>query len=474
MVLPDSSLHAPRPHPRAYLPRVRALHEPAGEGDRLLAARDVARIDGGLELADDPAELRSGLDSELGRELVTRYRRAGRPVATPVECGREHLAREVEVRLDHLRSRDRSLPTGGEAIGDGQQRHVRRDRVRVAQVLVFPTARERPFPDQEPESQVMERKVLQLARQPATRLQPLAQPAHDRGALAVVADERDVVAVHAPRCRLAEVVNDGTEAQRSSSRQLVGERLVQELRDLGSAFAGEALEVGFDLQQLAQHFDGVAVDVEVMIRILFNAAQGLQLRQHRARGTQLVHELEPADRIVPGDQQAELPELTLAGRLRASRSARPPRGSTGAAAGSASGTATELMVKSRNARSCSIDSPRSAVTSTCQLGPSTRHVPNSSERLNAVPPTPRARSRATSLASTATARSTSTTARPSAASRTAPPTTHTPSSASSESRAARTAGAAASESASGELTGAPCCSSLPSREPWAPGTRFRR
>src|SRR4051794_12820835 len=66
--------------------------EPAGEGDRVSAARNLAGIDRGLDLSDDPSELRSGLDVQRRGELVAGNRRSRGTVPPPVERGPEHLA----------------------------------------------------------------------------------------------------------------------------------------------------------------------------------------------------------------------------------------------------------------------------------------------------------------------------------------------------------------------------------------------
>src|SRR4051794_33564263 len=219
----------------------RRLHEPAGERDRVVSARDLARVDGGLDLADDPPELRPGIDSQLGGELVPRQRRAWRTVTAPVEGGRKHLAGEIEMSLDHLCPGNWALSSRRKAIGDAQDRHVRPDRIGVAKVLVYPPGRQRALSDEKPQAQMVKRETLEVTRQPPARLQSLAQRAHDPRPLAVVADERDVVAVHLTRGRLAEVVNDGAEAQRASPSQLVGERLGQEIGDLRRALARVAL-----------------------------------------------------------------------------------------------------------------------------------------------------------------------------------------------------------------------------------------
>ena len=127
-----------------------AAIEPPGEAS-IASSRpfDLAGEDGGLDLAEQPAELGPGLDAELGGELVPGDRRARRAVAVPVERRADHLAGQVEVGLDHLRSRDRALPARGEAVGDGEQGDVGATGSVSPQVVVDPPAGERALVDQE-------------------------------------------------------------------------------------------------------------------------------------------------------------------------------------------------------------------------------------------------------------------------------------------------------------------------------------
>ena len=121
---------------------------------------------------------------------------------------------------------------------------------------------------------------------------------------------------------------------------------------------------------------------------------------------------------------------------RASRSARPPNGSRSSPP--SRGSAMALTVKSRRARSCSMDSPSSGIRSTCQVPARsvTRQAPKASESGNAAPPFALARRRASGSTSPWATRSTSSVERPRNRSRTAPPTTQTGSPASAARAAA--------------------------------------
>ena len=257
----------------------------------------------------------------------------------------------------------------------------------------------------------------------------------------------------------------GAEAQRVAAGELVGERLGEQRPDLAAGVARVAVEVGLDLEQAGQHLERVPVDVEVVVRVLADAAERLELGQDAGGRAELVEQLEPAQRVGPADQQPQLGELALARRLagargrsarasatvagvelepeaapragpragsaagrrrscarrpraarRASRSASPPSGSIGSAAGSASGTAIALTVKSRR-REVGLDrvaaQPGDVDVPGAVRGerPPGAELARELERGPAGGPADRARGRL--RASPSTARSRSTTSRPS-------------------------------------------------------------
>ena len=82
---------------------------------------------------------------------------------------------------------------------------------------------------------------------------------------------------------LAGVVDERSEAQRTAPGQLVGKRLGEQLAHSRRVLAGESVEVALDLEQLPQHLDRVAVDVEVVVGALLDTAQRFQLREDLAR-----------------------------------------------------------------------------------------------------------------------------------------------------------------------------------------------
>ena len=105
-----------------------------------------------------------------------------RAVAVPGERRGQHLARQLEVRLDHLRGRGRAGAAGREPVGDREQGDVGGDRLGQLQVVVEAPPRERPLAGHEPEVQVVQRQRLEVARERPARLQPRASLANDQRA----------------------------------------------------------------------------------------------------------------------------------------------------------------------------------------------------------------------------------------------------------------------------------------------------
>ena len=125
--------------------------------DRLLAGRRPRRRTGRLELREQLAEARPGLDPELRRQLVAGQERPRRPRDASRAPAASISRGQLQVRLDHLGARERALAAGGEAVGDGQQGDVGADGLGRAQVLVDPPRRQRALVDEEAEPQVVQR-----------------------------------------------------------------------------------------------------------------------------------------------------------------------------------------------------------------------------------------------------------------------------------------------------------------------------
>src|SRR6187397_1734414 len=201
----------------------------------LLAGAHLARVLGGLELGEQLAELGPLGDPERRGELVAAQERLGRALAAPVERRGEHLAGQPQVGLDRLLGGEGPAAAGREAIGDGEQGHVGGHGLRRPQVLVHAPGWQRRLVDHEAEPQVLAGERLQVPAEAAAGSQAGADPPDDLRPGAVVADEGDVAVALAPRRRLADVVEERAEAQRRAAAHLVGQRLGEQLGDLGGA-----------------------------------------------------------------------------------------------------------------------------------------------------------------------------------------------------------------------------------------------
>jgi hypothetical protein len=93
-------------------------------------------------------------------------------------------------------------------------------------------------------------------------------------------------------------------------------RFGQQRLDFGGARAGEALEIALDFQRVLEHGQGVAVDVEMVVRALLDAAQPLQLGEDDRGQAEIVEQSQAAERVWAADQLAQLGQLPLAGWLR--------------------------------------------------------------------------------------------------------------------------------------------------------------
>ncbi len=161
----------------------------------------------------------------------------------------------------------------------------------------------------------MQGQALQVAGEAATGAQSRADPADDLRPLAIVAAEADEALLLGPRRRLADVVEEGAEAERGAAARLVGQRLRQQRRHLRRPLAGEAVEVALDFERVLEHRQRVAEDVEVVVRSLLDPAQALDLGQDDRRQLQLVEQGEAAQRVGAAQQPPQLGQLALARRI---------------------------------------------------------------------------------------------------------------------------------------------------------------
>ena len=282
-----------------------------------------------------------------------------------------------------------------------------------------------------------------------------------------------------PGLRLGDVVEEGAEAQRGAAAHLVGERLGEQRRPASAARSpAKRARSRLDLQRVLEHRERVAVDVEVVVRALFDARAGPSSSgRTTAVSSELVEQREAAQRVGTAEQLAQLGQLALAGGLGGARGARPgerdgrrgrSRGPSSAARrggaqqpqrvlrrscarrpragcrargrrGRRRGRSARRRPAARRRRRREValgrGRPRStrraaAVTSTCQPRDGGDHAPGAElggELEGVLAELARRAPWRPAPGSPATARSRSATSRPSAASRTAPPTIQTPS-----------------------------------------------
>src|SRR4051794_1532517 len=169
-----------------------ALDQPASGVYTLVAPAVRAGEAFRPELFQDPAPFGARRDAQLASEVVAREGRPGRAVVVPGQGIAQHLAGEVEVRLDHLLARQRTLPACREPIGDGQQGDVGGHRLGRDEVVVDRPPRQRALMDQKAKPQVMESEPLKVRTEPATDLLARRDLGDHPGAHLVVADEGDV------------------------------------------------------------------------------------------------------------------------------------------------------------------------------------------------------------------------------------------------------------------------------------------
>ena len=293
----------------------------ARPGDRLVAGLDLARVLRRLELGEQLAQLGPLGDAELGGELVAGEQRPRRAVAAPVERGGEHLAGQLEVRLDRLLGREGAAATGREAVGDGEQGDVGGDRLGRPQVLVDAARRQRHLVDEEAEAQVVQGQRPQVRGQRAAGAQPAAGGADHLGAGAVVADEGDVAAALAAGGGLADVVEEGAEAQRGAAGHLVGERLVEQRARLARRARRRSARGRPRPRACCSSTASVwPWTSRWWFGPLLDVAQLGELGQDDGGEAELVEQGQAAQRVGAADQLAQLDELALAGRLGGARS----------------------------------------------------------------------------------------------------------------------------------------------------------
>ena len=385
----------------------------------------------------------------------------------------------VEVGLDHLRAGQRPGAAGGEAVGDGQQGDVDADRLGRPQVLVDAARRQRRLGDQEAEPQVVQGQPLQVPGEAAAGAQAGADPA-DRSRRRRTSWPRKPTkpSRSAAGRRLADVVEEGAEAQRRAAAHLVGQRLGQQRRRprrrarrrsargrastssvcsstasvwpwtsrwwLGPcstprrpSSSGSTTAVSPSSSSRARPRSGSGPPSSWRSSASWRSPAGSAARARGGAGEGDGGRVDLEPELGGEAGGAQQPQRVLArscarrprAGARRSRSARPPKGSIGSPPGERHGDGAdrevalgEVGLDALAAQRGHVDLPAAAIAAT------TRQVPNSAESSKACSPSPRGdrlrRPRRGRRRRRGRGRSTS---RPSAASRTAPPTIQTPS-----------------------------------------------
>ncbi len=101
------------------------------------------------------------------------------------------------------------------------------------------------------------------------------------------------------------------ESQRLSTRQLIGERLRQHRCDRAGVLAERPGGIALERDRLGEHRVRVLVHVEMVVAALLDSPQLSQLRQHSSRRAERIHQREPVQGALAGDDPLELGEHAL-------------------------------------------------------------------------------------------------------------------------------------------------------------------
>ena len=231
----------------------------------------------------------------------------GGPERAPVERGGHQLAGELQVRVDGAL---RVPAARGEPVGARQERHLDLDGRGAREVAVDRAAVERPLVHEEAEHQVMPGHGREEAAEPLARAQAPAHLTHHLLTQPVVPQEGHApVIAHVVRGRLADVVEQRTEAERLAARELVRQRLVEHLAQVAGGLR-------LQLDQPLEHLERVPVDVLVVVVALLDVVEVGELGQDRVEEAEPVGQREARDGARREHQPAQLREHSLAGRFR--------------------------------------------------------------------------------------------------------------------------------------------------------------
>ena len=155
----------------------------------------------------------------------------------------------------------------------------------------------------------------QVIAQAPRAAQSLAETPDHLGAGPVMADEPHRSIDLGSGDGLADVVDQRPYPQRLPAGQPIRERLLEQFGDRLSRVPGVPIEVLLHLEQPPQDLDRVGVGVEVMVGALSHATKSIELGQHGGSSSELVEQLDRADRLRTGDDRGQLGELSLSRRL---------------------------------------------------------------------------------------------------------------------------------------------------------------
>ena len=106
--------------------------------------------------------------------------------------------------------------------------------------------------------------------------------------------------------RLGDVVQQRAEAQRLPAGELVGQRLVQHRRQRRGLLTEDGRRIALEVDRRLQRGERVAVDIEVVVIALLQAAQRVELGQHHRGRADALGQLERRHGTVADEHQPQL------------------------------------------------------------------------------------------------------------------------------------------------------------------------
>ncbi len=202
----------------------------------------------------------------------------------------------------------------GQPVGDAEHGDVDLNRLAGREVAVDGPRRQRLFVHKEAEAQVMTGQRRDMSDQPLAGAQSREDPGrHLRSAHVVLEEGRAALGADRAGEWFGDVMYQSAEPQRLAARELVGQRLVEDLPQAGPEFAERGAGIVRNVDRRLERRERVLIDVEVVVVALLETTQRVQLGQHGGRRTDAVRQLDPRHRTIVGDGQTQLREHTLGG-----------------------------------------------------------------------------------------------------------------------------------------------------------------